>query len=81
MTNFTRQVFEIEVLSDDGPISGSLDNINYEITEGHCSGVIKEIIREEQIPGEKMAKLLINQDSDPEFFGLDENGNTVTEDE
>jgi hypothetical protein len=76
MTTYYRQVFEIEVLSDDEPIDGDLENIRYQITDGHCSGVIHETICETVTP-ERMAKLLIAQGSDPEFFGLNENGEEV----
>jgi hypothetical protein len=74
MRKFYRQTFEIEVLSEDKPIIKDLNVINYQITEGDCSGVIKEITCEE-VPPEKMALLLISQGSDPEFFRLDEHGN------
>ena len=39
-----RQVFEIEVLSEEEPMpsDSSLIDIAYEITEGHRSGVVKE---------------------------------------
>ena len=37
--------------------------------------------KEEEVSAKDMATLLINQQSDPEFFGLDEDGNEVDEDE
>lgn len=66
-----RQVFEVEVLSEGEPLNDvSLDDIAYEITDGHSSGVLKETIRE-QVSANKMRRLLKAQGSDPEFL-LDE---------
>ena len=63
-----RQVFEVEVLSEGEPLNDvSLEDIGYEITEGHSSGVVKETIRE-KVNADKMAELLKAQGSDPEFL-------------
>lgn len=70
-----RQVFEIEVLSEGEPLNDvSLEDISYEITDGHSSGVFKETVREE-VTSDKMAELLKAQGSDPTFLlGEDYNG-------
>jgi hypothetical protein len=70
---FYRQLFEVEVLSEGEPLNNvSLQDIDYEITDGHCSGIVKETVREEVTP-ERMAQLLKAQGSDPEFLlGEDE---------
>jgi hypothetical protein len=76
---FYKQTFVVEVLSEDEPLSNvSLSDIDYAITEGHCSGVIKEgeVVK---VSGKEMAKLLIEQGSDPEFFQLNEKGRTIKE--
>ena len=64
-----RQVFEVEVLSEGAPLPNdvSLSRIEYEITDGCCSGMIEEMICEEVSP-ERMRELLIEQGSDPDFL-------------
>ena len=67
-----RQVFEVEVLSEGEPLASDSDlsRIEYEITDGGCSGMVEEVICEEVSP-EKMRELLIQQGSDPDFLGTD----------
>lgn len=65
---YFRTVFEIEYLSDMEPPSfPTLAQIEYDITEGHASGVVNVIVQEE-VTKERMAELLIAQGSDPEFL-------------
>jgi hypothetical protein len=75
---FYRTVMQVEILSEDEPYGEgvSLEEINYAITEGHCSGVIKCESSLEVTP-KQMASLLIAQGSDPEFMQLDKNGNII----
>jgi len=82
MKKYFKTIIEIEILSEDEPVGNglSLGEINDEITQGHCSGQILTK-KEEEVSAKDMATLLINQQSDPEFFGLDEDGNEVDEDE
>lgn len=77
---FFRTVIEVEVLTDDGPVSpnAELEYIAREITEGDWSGVV-EIKKTEEVSPKRMARLLEKQGSDPEFFGLDKNGNPTQE--
>ena len=71
---FFRQVIEIEVLSEDVPLEwDELNDIEHAIIYGDCSGVVNETLREE-VTGPEMAKLLIKQGSDPEFFMLTNKG-------
>jgi len=72
---FYRTVLKIEVLSEEPLAHGdmSLSDIDYAITEGHCSGVVT-LDTEEEVDGPTMARLLIAQGSDPGFFGLTESG-------
>lgn len=74
MKKFHRYVYKVEVLSEEElPTDLSLDSINYEITEGHCSGMRLDTEHEE-VDGKKMASLLQAQGSDPEFFDLSPEG-------
>lgn len=67
----------VEVLSEDEPVQfDTLDDLNYAITEGGCSGSVKtdNVI---VLDGKTAAKELQKQGSDPEFFRLDEDGNDL----
>jgi len=71
---YHRYVYKVEVLSEKPlPYDLSFSDIDYEITEGDCSGEMLEPEHEE-VDGKKMAKLLIDQGSDPGFFRLTEDG-------
>lgn len=63
-----RTVFQIEVLSR-GPYDPNedLEQINYDIVEGSCSGQVTKISSEAVTP-EQMAELLTAQGSDPSFL-------------
>jgi len=52
--------------------------VQYEITEGYCSGVVKNK-GSKVINGKQAATALLKQASDPEFFQIDEKGNDVEE--
>lgn len=67
---FYRQVFEIEVLIDGEPLqSPNLEEIRYQITEGHCSGVLVETACKE-VTSREIASLLWAHDTDPDFSCL-----------
>ena len=76
---FYRSILTTEVLSEDTPImSGTpLEDIAYAITEGDCSG--RTTVKSTEVTPQQMAKFLIGQGSDPEFFMLDESGNEIEE--
>jgi hypothetical protein len=73
---FYRTVIEIEVLSEEPVSFSELDEIHYAITQGHCSGdwIVNS---QSEVTPKHMAQLLIAQGSDPEFLGLDEDGNIM----
>lgn len=73
---FYRTVVQVEVLSEEPYDFEDLEQVRYDITEGHCSGQVTTLPTEE-VDGPAMAKLLRGQGSDPEFFELDEQGNDV----
>ena len=75
---FYRTVFTYEVLTEE-PITNetwTLAQINSMCYEGHASGHFLDT-KEEVLDGPATANKLAEQGSDPEFFGLDENGNEV----
>lgn len=69
----------VTVLSDE-PFEGydSLSDIGYVITEGDCSGDFKTT-NVEELTGKEAVEAIESQSSDPEFFGLDEEGNEIWE--
>ena len=73
MRKFYKTTFTVEVLSELPLGDLGLEDIQYEITEGHCSGVTttSEV---KELSGPEMAKELLAQGSDPEFFDLDADG-------
>lgn len=74
---YYRTVIQLEVLSEEPIGYKTMGDLDYEINEGHCSGVYKTITQDEIVSGKKMAELLIEQGSDTEFFMLDEDGNYI----
>ena len=80
---FRKYIVEIELLSEepwDDLDCASLSDIDYEMTEGHCSGRVK-IKSDVELNGLQMAKALMKQGSDPEFFLIDEKGRDIDIDE
>lgn len=70
---YHRHTITIEVLSND--LSDfdfdTLEDIHYQITEGHCSGKVT-VTNVEELTREEMAKALEKQGSDPTFLTEDE---------
>ena len=62
-----KTTYIIEVLSEEPLGEVNLQDLHYEITDGHCSGVFASTTQIE-ITEFQMAKELIMQGSDPEFF-------------
>ena len=70
---YYRTVFKLEVLSDQ-PMAGvgfNLEEIAFEISEGHCSGMFldEEV---EECDTKRISELLENQGSDPSFLVQEE---------
>lgn len=77
MKKFYRTVVMVEVLSDRPYGFCSLDQLNYDITEGDCSGMSDA--KTDEVTPARMAELLKAQGSSPEFFGLNEDGSPLDE--
>lgn len=72
---FYRTVFTFEILSEEPyPDEFSLEQVQYDTTEGHCSGTFLSMQINLEIDAQECARLLITQGSDPEFFTLTEEG-------
>lgn len=73
---FHRTIITIEVLSEEPYNPEDLNDVAHDITTGDCSGNWS-ITKQEVVDGETMAKLLIQQRSEPGFFQLDDEGNDI----
>lgn len=79
MSKFHRTVITVEILSEEPVNTDNLQHVYEEITNGEWSGKVETTLQEE-VDGATMAKLLQEQGSDPEFFCLDENGDSLLDD-
>ena len=80
---FHKIVYKCEVLVDNAAVAESMsmglwrmDEVAHEIENGGSSGSFG-VESVEEVDGPTMAKLLMEQGSDPEFFQLDEEGNDI----
>lgn len=71
---FYRSVIKIEILSEEPYSSTDLEKIQYDITDGHQSGLVSLEIDSEEMDGKTCAIKLQEQGTDTEFFCLDEHG-------
>ena len=78
---FYRNVVQIVVLTEDEPLGGgvpTLSSIEYEINYGDCVGG-ELSIDSKQISSKQVADALYDLGSEPGFFQLDDDGNSVDE--
>ena len=73
---FYKHIVTVEIISERPAVSYDLADIAYAISEGEDSGVWN-VTSSKALNGKQAAKELVKQGSDPEFFGIDENGNDV----
>lgn len=74
---YYRTVITLVVLTEDLiPPSMSLEDINYHTQDGEWSGDWN-ITDTKEVSAQEMAKLLIQQGSDPSFFSLNEDGTAI----
>ena len=70
---FYKTIIQVEVLSE-GPYEfKSLKGLVYDIDQGDCSGV-SGVKSSKALPRKKFVEAVQEQDSDPDFFQLDDNG-------
>lgn len=77
-----RSVIMVEVLSEtpvDDAFLTDLSSVNYEITGGECSGVVKINMMNQPLIGEAAVEAVLMQGSSPDFFRMDEEGNDADE--
>jgi len=62
----------LKILSEDTSTENlNLEQIPYEVNEGHCV-LFSDNRKAKEVSKEKMAQLLVDAGSDPGFFGLDD---------
>lgn len=72
-----KTVIEVEILSEDPIPDGiSLSEVAEQGYDGDFS-VVAETKSSKPIRGKKAVEAIINQGSDPEFFGMDRDGNEI----
>jgi hypothetical protein len=77
-----RSVIKFEILSDEPiPDEMTLGELHDECDFGSYSGIHGYISQNKPIKGIKAVHLIKAQGSDPEFFGMDENGNDLDDSE
>jgi hypothetical protein len=72
-------VIKIEVLSEDPYEGTTLEEVAYDITDGHCSGELSDEVRNQEVTGPEMVKLLNAQGSDPGFMLLSDDGDDLSD--
>ena len=73
---FHKTIIQVEVLSEEPFGYNELSDVHHQITNGDCSGTYTTLSTEE-LDGRQAADALKAQDSDPEFFQIDEDGNDL----
>lgn len=77
MKKFFKTVVQVTILSEDEPcVTTDLTAIECGITSDGWSGQV-EIVKTTELTAPEVAKALMEQGSDPEFFGVDENGKAI----
>lgn len=73
---FYRSVVQIEILSEEPFDYASVSDIDLAISscDHCCDGLVTDLVVNEEVDGVRMAELLIEHESDPEFFGLTADG-------
>ena len=76
MKKIHKTIIKVEVLSEEPYEHEDLAQLAHDVTYGECSGV-SEVEATSVLEGKEAADAIAAQGSDPEFFGIDEDGNEV----
>ena len=75
-----KSVLRVEILSEEPyPESVSLEDVKYDITEGHHSGILNWESHNKEFVGVKAIEEVNKQGTDLEFFQMDKDGNEIDE--
>ena len=75
---FYRTRLTIDILSEDTPFNGSLEDAAYAISEGDCVGG-PTTLEPTELTGKQAADALYEFASEPAFFRLDDDGEDTDE--
>lgn len=64
---YYKTIIQVEVLSDEPYVLNSLEDVDYDITEGHCSGIVF-MKSQTEMTEKQIARALKKQGSDPSFL-------------
>ena len=73
-------VYQLIVLSEDPYDQTDLQEIHYDTDSGDCVGGFN-LVKQEVLTAEQMVAALYAAGSEPGFFGLDDQGNEINEDD
>jgi hypothetical protein len=71
---FYKTILTVTILTEHEPAGDDLGAVSYQIIEGDASGLVERDFIE--VTAAEMAALLIAQNSDPSFFGLNADGSS-----
>jgi len=75
-----KSVLRVEILSEEPyPESVNLNNVKYNITEGHHSGIFNWETHNKVLVGVKATEEVRKHGTDLEFFQMDKDGNDIDE--
>jgi len=75
-----KSVLKVEILSETPyPDVISLSQVDFDIIEGDCSGIIEWESLNAELHGSEAVKECEKHGSSPEFFQMDEDGNEIEE--
>lgn len=75
---FYKTVVTIEILGEE-PWDGSLETLNYDVTEGHFSAMMDDDV--EELTAQEAVLECKRHGTDPEFFRLDDDGNDISDED
>lgn len=73
---FYKRVISFEILSEEPIEDMTLSETEYEVVDGHMSGMFLDSV-DTVLIGSEMARALSRQGTDPSFFSIDEHGNDI----
>lgn len=78
MKTLYRNIIQFEIISEEPIHSTSLQEVIDETIEGNWSGLMLDrVIENQEIQGKEAVKIIQNQGTDLEFFGIDDEGEEV----
>ena len=78
MKTLYRNIIQFEIISEEPIHSTSLQEVIDETIDGSWSGLMLDpVVKNQEIQGKEAVKIIQNQGTDLEFFGIDDEGEEV----